>query len=1225
MKKITSACHPPLQANFIKKLLFILIALLGTFSSFATSYTSSANGGWGTATNWTPNGIPGAGDDVTINSSIDVTNYTASCLSLTINSGKSFSVANNSNLTINGPMTNNGTFTSNTNGSTNVINITLNGLTAAWINNGTFNSSNTNNTVIINGPGSNIGGSNSSAFSNLTINPGTANIVSMSNNISILGGGTLKLQSGFFKVGTNTINTVQSVTIDNTGGGNFANSTDGLGDTDADGGTINVTAVNGEDLILLSPATAPNPAATSILRINNIITGGSGSVGNWKLLVVNTGSVRINGMLKINGSQSNQWKMDNSPGSPYSGIPSKSFYWGPNSTLYIDHNNMTYTAGNEWTASSGTIGTTLGYPNNVTMTNFGTNAGGYNNYNGWFPGTGALAINGTLTIGDGVTNGQIDFSNLTSFSAQSVVINAGSRFTAPQGTMTLTGDFTDNSGGQVISGGSSGNMGFFVHTTSTVVFSGGGTSNITSPGKTDKFDKVIVTNGTYVKLNSPVDIDATGSLTLTSGHVGTTATNILNVTNTSNTAVSGGSPTSYVDGPLKWSIPANPSSAGNANVYTYPVGDMSDNGGAYLPLIFTAPTTTGATSITAQGVNVNSGGSPDHTTLTSISNTEYWSLTSSLALGTGGLVDVARPTPISPYTGLGMSGTVAGTYSSIGGVPVSGTEIGGTTGGTVGSVGAGVTKFIVMGSPIPVPLSVVRTGGNTNLDATCNPIPNSGTLIVSGVGGTGPYLYSMTSATGPWQSSNTFSGLSVGTYPVWVKDNATPTPAVAMKNLQVLGPLQINGNNSDITFCNSQSVTLDATNGQNSNATYSWTSNPAIAMSPSSTSPSITATPTAATTFTVTSTVSFTGSNLLTNGGFEGGNPFGFVADYANPPSTGYGTTPGSGAYYYVSTAATNLCTNFANPPGGAEEGTKYFIADGGVVAGDIFHLNLTSAIGLTANTTYTFSYWYVRGSVSSPFTPIETRVGSTVLGSVTASNTNWAQASYSFTTDASGNATITLKNTSPTTSTNGNDFLIDNLQVQLLTTCTVTASINVSIDCTSLPVELVKFDAAKQGNGALVTWATASEANSAYYVIEKSTDGVNFSPVGRVNASGNSSAVQNYSFVDPSISSGITYYQLVEYDINGASQHSAIKAVSKDGASNVTVVPNPNNGTFVVAMNDNSKARITVLNALGQIVYSNESTESLRNVDISGLASGVYYLQVSTSEEATAQKIIKE
>ncbi|MBC7487388.1 MAG: T9SS type A sorting domain-containing protein, partial [Cytophagaceae bacterium] len=162
----------------------------------------------------------------------------------------------------------------------------------------------------------------------------------------------------------------------------------------------------------------------------------------------------------------------------------------------------------------------------------------------------------------------------------------------------------------------------------------------------------------------------------------------------------------------------------------------------------------------------------------------------------------------------------------------------------------------------------------------------------------------------------------------------------------------------------------------------------------------------------------------------------------------------------------------------------------------------------------------------------------------------------------------------------------------------------------------------------ALLTWGTAIELNSSYFIIEKSLDGISFSSIGRVEAAGNSSSLIRYNFTDPSITSGITYYRLAEYDIDGSLQYSPIRAVHKEGVGQVEVIPNPNNGTFVVTVNTTSdiKSRLVVLNILGQVVYEEgESTSNYRTVNISSLPAGTYYLQLSTAEETIGKKIIKE
>ncbi len=523
---------------------------------------------------------------------------------------------------------------------------------------------------------------------------------------------------------------------------------------------------------------------------------------------------------------------------------------------------------------------------------------------------------------------------------------------------------------------------------------------------------------------------------------------------------------------------------------------------------------------------------------------------------------------------------------------------------------------------VQAPLGVVRVGGNNSgLDASCN--PTLGSIIAGGTGGTAPYTYSMTGAGGPW-GGGTFNSLAKGTHQVWVKD---ANNNVATAFLEVLGSLLINGNNEDVDICTGQSTTLSASNLLNSAATYSWTSTPASTMLPSNTSPSITVSPTVATTYTVTSTVYNASANKITNGSFELGSS-GFTSEYVDRTASGqYTDTPDGNGYFSVTTAGINLCQWFsisgpANAPSLApQDGTKYFVGDGANAAENIWIQTVT---GLTIGTTYQFSYYYAAASVSSPRASLTTSFTNPAFTSAAVSASNgsgWALASYTFTPTATS-TTITIRNL--TTGIPGNDFYIDN--IQMLPPCTMQESIQVTINC-SAPVELLDFTAVKQGQGALLNWSTSLEINSSHFVVEKSTDGISFSAIGNVKAAGNSSNLLHYSFTDPYITSGVTYYRLVQYDLDGTAHYSEIRTVTKEGTG-VQVVPNPNNGTFVVILDHASdvKTKINVVNALGQLVYeSGESTASLRNVDISNLASGVYYLQVSSYDETIVKKIIKD
>jgi hypothetical protein len=97
------------------KRLILFIILIVPFIVKATSYTSVTGGGnWSNSATWSPAGVPGSGDDVTIASAVTI-NANESVHSITINSSQTLSGSASVVLSIYGDFTNNGTFTANSN------------------------------------------------------------------------------------------------------------------------------------------------------------------------------------------------------------------------------------------------------------------------------------------------------------------------------------------------------------------------------------------------------------------------------------------------------------------------------------------------------------------------------------------------------------------------------------------------------------------------------------------------------------------------------------------------------------------------------------------------------------------------------------------------------------------------------------------------------------------------------------------------------------------------------------------------------------------------------------------------------------------------------------------------------------------------------------------------------------------------------------------------------
>jgi hypothetical protein len=84
------------------------------------------------------------------------------------------------------------------------------------------------------------------------------------------------------------------------------------------------------------------------------------------------------------------------------------------------------------------------------------------------------------------------------------------------------------------------------------------------------------------------------------------------------------------------------------------------------------------------------------------------------------------------------------------------------------------------------------------------------------------------------------------------------------------------------------------------------------------------------------------------------------------------------------------------------------------------------------------------------------------------------------------------------------------------------------------LPVEMLYFEGMGYETTNLLKWATASEQNSNYFLIERSVDGYEWRGVGQKESAGNSNEIIEYSYVDQFTNNSVAYYRLQQYDFDG-------------------------------------------------------------------------------------------
>jgi len=92
----------------------------------------------------------------------------------------------------------------------------------------------------------------------------------------------------------------------------------------------------------------------------------------------------------------------------------------------------------------------------------------------------------------------------------------------------------------------------------------------------------------------------------------------------------------------------------------------------------------------------------------------------------------------------------------------------------------------------------------------------------------------------------------------------------------------------------------------------------------------------------------------------------------------------------------------------------------------------------------------------------------------------------------------------------------------------------------TPLPVTLTSFGGQYVGPRFVANWQTAQEANSAYFEVQQSTTGLEFSVVGRVQAAGSSPSARTYQFALAATRQQ-TYLRLKMVDLDSSARYSTV------------------------------------------------------------------------------------
>lgn len=185
------------------------------------------------------------------------------------------------------------------------------------------------------------------------------------------------------------------------------------------------------------------------------------------------------------------------------------------------------------------------------------------------------------------------------------------------------------------------------------------------------------------------------------------------------------------------------------------------------------------------------------------------------------------------------------------------------------------------------------------------------------------------------------------------------------------------------------------------------------------------------------------------------------------------------------------------------------------------------------------------------------------------------------------------------------------------------------------LAIRLVSFNGTFTGSSVALNWEVAAEINTAFYEIQRSEDGLNFTTTGRIDVNSSSYVNKTYHFTDAvGSNTSVYYYRLKETGMNGTVFYSDILKLN---SSNTTFrisncAPNPfhNYLKFQVMLKESTPVEMKVIDVNGAVVLKKQfngmkGNNLLRADQVSQLPSGIYFIEIILPDGMQTFRLMKQ
>ena len=296
--------------------------------------------------------------------------------------------------------------------------------------------------------------------------------------------------------------------------------------------------------------------------------------------------------------------------------------------------------------------------------------------------------------------------------------------------------------------------------------------------------------------------------------------------------------------------------------------------------------------------------------------------------------------------------------------------------------------------------------------------------------------------------------------------------------------------------------------------------------------------------------------------------------------------------------------------------------ADGSLIGNNSIQLNISGKITL--------------GSVNINNNGTLTILGTgelSILGDLTAENGTHIDIDFDGTLDVGGD--VTIDEATSTANVNGNFIIGGTYSGPTFTGDGTVTEGGTIVYPVELPVDFLGMEVeCSNGGYNLVTWKTASESNSDYFVLERSRDGIHWTEIAELKAAGTSNKENHYTHYDLGAGRYFEgYYQLTQVDYDGKFKiyNPVSVQCNKEAEYQVAVYPNPVTDKMLVTVYSlkPSHIEIDLTNLSGQILTQREfELEKGMNVfefDLASYKKGLYIIYVKDEEHFQSLSVSKK